>query len=57
MPLIDFYTSTKQSVLEMGIKQIVAMVGDGNLKDSSTASAELRTFLSTVITVRLSNQL
>ena len=50
MPLIDFYTNSKQSVLEMGIKQIVAMAGDGNLKDRSVTSNELREFLSTVPT-------
>ena len=50
MPLIDFYTNSKKNVLEMGIKQIVAMAGDGNLKDSSAASLELREFLSFIQT-------
>lgn len=50
MPLINFYNNSKHSVLEMTIKQIVAMAGDGNLKDNSDTSTELREFLSTVPT-------
>ncbi len=53
MPLIDFYTSAKSRVLEMEIKQIVAIAGDGNLKDNSTASSEMREYLSAISTKHL----
>lgn len=53
MPLIDFYTSAKSRVLEMEIKQIVAIAGDGNLKDNSNASSEMREYLSAISTKHL----
>jgi hypothetical protein len=53
MPLIDFYASAKPRVLEMEIKQIVAIAGDGNLKDNSPASAEMRKYLSAISTKHL----
>jgi len=53
MPLIDFYASAKSRVLEMEIKQIVAIAGDGNLKDDSTASSEMREYLSAISTKHL----
>lgn len=53
MPLIDFYASARTRVLEMEIKQIVAIAGDGNLKDNSAASAEMRKYFSSISTKHL----
>lgn len=54
MPLMKFWNDSRETVLEMGIKQIVANAGDGNIKDNSVASDELRNFLSIVSTKHLS---
>ena len=45
MPLLSFWKSDPHSVLSMSIKQIVGAAGDGNLRDFSECSAELRSFL------------
>ena len=50
MALIDLYTNSRESFLEMGIRQIVAMAGDGTLRDGAASSSELRQFLSIVPT-------
>lgn len=54
MPLMKFWNDSRETVLQMGIKQIVANAGDGNIKDNSVASEELRSFLSMVSTKHLS---
>lgn len=45
MPLLSFWKSDPRSVLSMSIKQIVGAAGDGNLRDFSECSSELRVFL------------
>lgn len=48
MPLLEFYKNNKDIVLSQTIIQIVNNAGDGNLRDSSVCSSELREFLSLV---------
>ena len=59
MPLIEFWEKSKESVLEMSVQQIVAMAGDGSLKDKSQTSEELRHFLTLIessVLKKLANQ-
>ena len=44
MPLLSFWKSNPDAVLGMNIEQIVATSGDGQLKDNSICSSELRTY-------------
>jgi hypothetical protein len=44
MPLLSFWKNNRQEVLKLSIEQIVKSAGDGNLKDSSDCSQELRHF-------------
>ncbi len=53
MPLMNLLNDAKDSVLQMEINQVVAIAGDGNLKDGSLASEELRKFFSIVPTKNL----
>lgn len=48
MPLLDLWTSSPQAVLEMDIKQIVSVAGDGKLMDNSDCSNELKEYLAKV---------
>ncbi len=48
MPLLEFYKNNKDAVLGQTIIQIVNNAGDGNLRDNSVCSNELREFLSLV---------
>jgi len=45
MPLLSFWKSNREEVLKLDIKQIVTNAGDGNLRDNSPCSEELRQFL------------
>ena len=53
MPLIKIFESSADTVLNMSLEQIVRMAGDGNLKDGSESSREIRTFFSRVKTQHL----
>ncbi|MEH6433833.1 hypothetical protein [Massilia sp. DD77] len=53
MPLLSFWESSPNAVLEMSIEQIVTSAGDGVLKDESLCSKELRTFFAQVPTAKL----
>lgn len=53
MPLLSFWKTTKDEVLKLSIEQVVSSAGDGNLRDQSECSAELRHFLSVVPSDRL----
>lgn len=46
MPLLAIMESNREAVLEFNIQQLVSSAGDGNLKDNSKCSLELRKFLS-----------
>jgi hypothetical protein len=45
MPLLSFWKNNRQEVLTLNIEQIVKSAGEGNLKDSSDCSQEVRHFL------------
>jgi hypothetical protein len=53
MPLLEIWKATKDSVLMMNLETIVKMAGDGQLKDGSETSAELRQFLTEVDSKKL----
>ena len=53
MPLIAVWTSNPSAVGEFSIEQIVATAGDGNLKDDSDCSQELRAYLAQVSSRKL----
>lgn len=45
MPLIDIWRNNPESIRSYAIRQVVAIAGDGRLKDGSQCSAELRAYL------------
>ena len=45
MPLLNFWKNSKEDVLKLKIDQIVSNAGDGNLRDNSDCSMELRQYL------------
>jgi hypothetical protein len=45
MPLLSLWKSNPDAVSQMTIEQIVSAAGDGNLRDGSLCSEELRTYL------------
>jgi len=49
MPLIALWESSSAVVDQFSIEQVVAMAGNGELRDGSLCSAELRTFFSQVL--------
>ena len=53
MPLIEFWNSNPSAFEGMGIEQIVAMAGDGNLTDGSRCSEEFRDYLSQIPSARI----
>ena len=55
MPLIALWTSNPKAIGELSIEQIVAIAGDGNLKDFSPCSEELREYLTQADSVKLSS--
>ena len=44
MPLLKFWKNSREEVLKLNIEQIVSNAGDGNLRDNSNCSEELREF-------------
>lgn len=53
MPLLDIWKSSRDAVLSMNISQLVNIAGDGNLRDESETSSELRYLLQQVDTDKL----
>jgi len=53
MPLIDLWRSNPQNIKAYAIRQIVAISGDGRLRDASTCSIELREYLRETPTEKL----
>jgi len=49
MPLLALWTSNPAAIGESTIEQIVTIAGDGNLRDGSPCSQELREYLAHVI--------
>lgn len=48
MPLLRFWKSAKEDVLNLSIEQVVSNAGDGILRDQSACSVEFREFLGKV---------
>jgi hypothetical protein len=48
MPLIEIWQSNPGAVKELTIEQIVGLAGDGNLKDGSACSEELREYIAQI---------
>jgi hypothetical protein len=42
MPLLSFWSSNRDEVLKMTIQQVVSSAGDGQLRDGTEASSQLR---------------
>jgi hypothetical protein len=55
MPLLDLWKSRPSAFDDMNIEQIVAMAGDGNLRDQSLCSRKLRQYLSEIASTKLAN--
>jgi hypothetical protein len=53
MPLLAFWESNPDEVGQTSVEQIVAMAGDGNLRDGSHCSSELREYLTQAGTEKL----
>jgi hypothetical protein len=53
MPLLQLWSSSPEAVGQFTIEQVVATAGNGNLKDGSVCSQELREYLSHVPTSKL----
>jgi hypothetical protein len=48
MPLLSLWDSNPHAIGEFTIEQVVTAAGDGNLKDGSECSRELRQFLAQI---------
>ena len=57
MSLMTFWKSSRENVESMQLNQIVAIAGNGILKDGSDAATELREFLAVISTERLGQYL
>jgi hypothetical protein len=55
MPLLELWGSNPEAIGQFTVEQVVAAAGDGNLKDGSPCSKELRSYLSEVLSDKLSN--
>jgi hypothetical protein len=55
MPLIALWKSNPSAIGESTIEQVVAMAGDGSLKDESNCSLELRAYFSEIPSGKLSD--
>ena len=53
MPLLDFWAADPSAVEKLSIEQIVSAAGDGNLRDDSECSSELRTYLRQISSEKL----
>jgi hypothetical protein len=54
MPLIALWSSNRTAIDEFSIEQVVTAAGDGNLRDGSLCSQELRAYLSEISSSKLS---
>jgi hypothetical protein len=53
MPLISLWSSNRAAIEEFSIEQVVTAAGDGNLRDGSLCSQELRAYLSEIPSAKL----
>lgn len=54
MPLIDFWKTNPGAVDQLSIAQIVSAAGDGNLRDNSPCSKEIREYFRGAASSKLS---
>ena len=57
MPLLSVWTSNPSAVTEFNIEQVVSAAGDGNLKDASSCTEELREYLSQIPSKKIAEYL
>ncbi|MES2443141.1 MAG: hypothetical protein V4574_09950 [Pseudomonadota bacterium] len=55
MPLLDLWQSNPETINAFNLQQIVSAAGDGDLKDGSLCSSELKAYFTRVTTSKLSN--
>jgi len=55
MALLKLWNSDPGAIGELSIEQILATAGDGNLKDETACSAEIRKYIAEISTTKLSN--
>jgi hypothetical protein len=53
MPILDLYRSNNSHILGLSLKQVIALCGDGELKDNSLSVQELREYLSYIKSEKL----
>src|SRR5690242_1045791 len=53
MPLLSFWESNPEAVSQLTIEQIVSNAGDGTLRDQSTCSEELRSYLGQITSEKI----
>jgi hypothetical protein len=53
VPLISLWSSNRTAIEEFSIEQVVATAGDGNLRDGSLCSQELRAYLSEITSAKI----
>jgi hypothetical protein len=53
MPLLSFWESNPDAVSQLTIEQIVSNAGDGTLRDQSTCSEELRSYLGQITSEKI----
>jgi hypothetical protein len=53
MPLISLWSSNRTAIEEFSVEQVVTAAGDGNLRDGSLCSQELRAYLSEITSAKL----
>lgn len=54
MPLLSLWSSNPDAVSELSVEQVVSTAGDGNLRDGSACSRELRQYLGEVSAQKIS---
>ncbi|MDE0854207.1 MAG: hypothetical protein OSA97_07270, partial [Nevskia sp.] len=45
MPLLQIFSKSPEQVFQLGLPQVIALCGSGQLSDGSACAEELRTFL------------
>jgi len=55
MPLINTWKSSPDTVSQLTIQQIVSLAGDGNLRDNSLCSQELRNYIAQIPSIKIAD--
>lgn len=53
MPIIELYRSDQNKILQLSLKQVVTLCGDGELRDDDASSFELRKYLTLIESAKL----